>query len=72
MSISKENSVEFVNHRRPARPWCDGYLQSETRIKKGVLQRLIFFECENSYLIWVNDDLIFSKKWGHSEGVERV
>jgi len=40
--------------------------------KKGVLQRLIFFECENSYLIWVNDDLIFSKKWGHSEGVERV
>ena len=57
--MSKEIPVEFLNPRRPVRSWCDGYLQPEKRIKKGVSQVRVFMQGSPSYFIWVAEANVY-------------
>lgn len=51
--------VQFLNPRRPVTSWCDGYLQPETRLKKGVLQLRVYFNGSPSYFVWVDENKVF-------------
>ena len=56
--------VTFLNPRRPARPFCDGFDLNERRQKSGVEQTLILFplptpKYPNGQKIWVDVDKVF-------------
>ena len=59
--------VGFKNPRRPVRAWCDGYLQSQHRVKKGVVQWRVFMLSSPSYFVWVNqDDISLHTQFGNN------
>lgn len=57
--LDKTVCVEFLNPKRRVNGWCDGYLQPETRIKKGVKQVLIYNRHSPAYFIWINEENYF-------------